>query len=69
MSFICDGCGEPAPNGTKQHKRVVKTRDKVYTRTMETKHGLREVVVGLGKETVKEANFCEKCAEAVDNLD
>jgi len=69
MSFICDGCGNPAPNGTKQNKRVIKTRHKVYTRTVETKHGPKEVPVGQGNETVKEANFCEKCVEAVDNLE
>ena len=68
MSFICDGCNKPTPNGTPQNKRVIQTRNKTYTKVVEGKYGPKTIVLGRGKETVKEANLCEPCAKALDNL-
>ena len=69
MSFICDGCGKPSPNGTPQTKVATKTRQKTYTKVVEGKYGPKTMVLGQGVEAVEEKNLCVKCAKALDNLD
>ena len=54
MSFKCDYCDEPQPNGAKQNKVVIETRDVTYPRTGDGQ-------TPFGTETVKEVDLCAKC--------
>lgn len=57
--FKCEQCKNITRSGEKQHKKVIKTRDKIYNYT--DKHGNNRT--SKGKEIVKEINICEKCFE------
>ena len=48
MSFKCEFCGKPQPDGTKQSK-IATHRSKKYSNG------------GVGKEIVKERVACPKC--------
>lgn len=55
--FKCEECGRITQSGEKQHKKVVKTRAKVYYNT--DKYGNEKIT--KGSEIVKEISVCEKC--------
>ncbi len=57
--FKCERCGKVTQAGEKQHKEIVKTRNKTYNYI--DKHGKEGISKGF--EIVKEINVCEKCAE------
>lgn len=59
--FYCQACKKLSQPNQKPHRKVVETRDRVYSR----KKGDKEFVVGRGTETVREANLCPPCAEVV----
>jgi hypothetical protein len=61
MSYRCQKCNYAVPSGIPQIKRVVKTRRKTYTKTVEGRHGPMEIVLGQGHETVKELALCRRC--------
>ena len=52
MSFKCEYCNEPQPNGTSQNRVVVETRNVTYQTTNGTVPGT---------EIVKEVNLCFSC--------
>lgn len=52
MSFICEKCKKPTPNGHKANKVVTETRPKTYPDG------------GEGTEIVHEALFCDECTPA-----
>jgi hypothetical protein len=56
MSFKCDYCSEPQPNGIKPNKVVVETRNVTYR----TKDGQTP----SGTEIVKEVDLCTGCVTA-----
>lgn len=56
--FKCEECGKITQLGEKQHKKVIKTRKKIYYYT--DKNGKERT--STGSEIVKEINVCEKCA-------
>ncbi len=53
MSFKCDDCNEPQPNGTKPNKVVVETRNVTYP--------TRDGQTSSGTEIVKEVDLCANC--------
>ena len=61
--FKCELCGKITKAGEKQHKKVVKTRDKTYINI--DKNGNEKKTTGT--EIVKEINICEECAMKEDN--
>lgn len=56
--FYCQKCNKLSQPGEKPHRKVVETREKVYTR----KKGDKEITLGRGVETVREASLCTPCA-------
>lgn len=57
--FKCEKCGKVTRAGEKQHKEIVKIRNKTYNHI--DKYGKEKT--SKGTEIVKEINICEKCAE------
>ena len=53
MSFKCDNCSEPQPNGVKPNRVVVETRNVTYK--------TRDGQISSGTEIVKEVNLCGTC--------
>lgn len=61
--FKCELCGKITKAGEKQTKKIIKTRDKIYS--YKDKKGNEKESVG--KEIVKEINICEECAKKEEN--
>lgn len=61
--FRCEKWGKVTQAGEKQHKEIVKTRNKTYNHT--DKYGKEKI--SKGTEIVKEINVCEECAERISN--
>lgn len=57
--FRCEMCGNVTKPKEKQHKKIIKTREKNYTYLDE--YGNKKI--SKGTEIVKEINICEKCYE------
>lgn len=65
--FFCNGCQSASKPREEQTKKIVQTREKVYTRR--EYYGWNqfdEIVIGKGSEIIKEVNLCVPCAEADD---
>ncbi len=54
MSYKCNYCNEPQPNGVKPNRVVVETRNVAYKMTGDGQ-------TPSGTEIVKEVNLCGKC--------
>lgn len=57
MSYKCDYCSEAQPNGVKQNKLTVETRNVTYPRTGDGQ-------APTGTEIVKEVSLCANCKGA-----
>lgn len=51
MSFICEGCHAPTPNGMKPYRKITQTRTRTYDNG------------GTGWEIVHEGLFCSFCEQ------
>jgi len=60
MSFKCDYCNEPQPNGIKPNKVVVETRNVTYPTT-------KDGQTPSGTEIVKEVDLCANCNEGEEH--
>lgn len=56
--FKCEECGRITQAKEKQHKKVIKTRKKIYYYLDK----YEKERTSVGSEIVKEINVCEKCA-------
>lgn len=56
MSFKCNYCSEPQPNGVKLNKVIIETRNVTYPRKGDGQ-------APTGTEIVKEIDLCGTCKE------
>ena len=61
----CEKCGRITEPNEKQHKKIVKTRERIYKN--QDKYGNTKTSKGF--EIVKEINICEECFEKENKKD
>lgn len=63
--FKCELCGKTTKAGEKQTKKVIETRNKIYSNILP--NGKEKISDGY--EIVKEINVCEECARLEEEKD
>ena len=59
--FKCQRCGRTTNPGEKLARRIVETRDKVYTNSFEDNRGRIFKKDSKGYEIIREIGICERC--------